>query len=191
MRILFVLFLGLFAAGAEAADLESIFESLKQSAVNYEPDGAVCEQVARLHFQKQFPAETFVISGGVEYDIGGDTLGELDVIVLQKNSHKVILVAEVKCWKNLKQALEKVKDQRQRFVWNLQKHPGQMKFTTYDGLNLQVNQFVGVKNFQSVAQQGGQSRGFDLELDLTLDELRELRMRLLKCQAWGDCARPE
>lgn len=191
MRELFFLIVVFFSFSSYAADIEPIFNALKQSAVNYEPDGAVCEQVARLKLQVDYPPADFLISGGVEYSTGDETLGELDVVVIEKSSNKVVMIAEVKCWKNLQQAMDKLKAQRDRFTWNLTKFPQQIHFTSYDGLQFQVDQFKGISNFRSISQLGGIRRGFDVELEFTLSELRELRMKLLKCQAWGDCARPE
>lgn len=191
MRELFFLIVVFFSFSSYAADIEPVFNALKQSAVNYEPDGAVCEQVARLKLQADYPPSDFLISGGVEYSTGDETLGELDVVVIEKSSNKVVMIAEVKCWKNLQQAMDKLKAQRDRFTWNLTKFPQQIHFTSYDGLQFQVDQFKGISNFRSISQLGGIRRGFDVELEFTLSELRELRMKLLKCQAWGDCARPE
>lgn len=191
MRLVTVAILVLFSFSALAADIEPVFQALQQSAVNYEPDGSVCEQVALLKLRESYPTEDFSIANGVEYSTGGDTLGELDLVVVEKKTNKVVLVGEVKCWRNLQQAMDKLKAQRDRFTWNLTKHTQQMQFTDYEGFNFKVEQFEGISNFRSISQLGGIRRGFDVELDFTLSELKELRSKLLKCQAWGHCARPE
>lgn len=179
----------LFSISSLAADIETYFEALRNSAVNYEPDGAVCEQVARLKFQEVYPEEQFELMIGVEYSTGGLTIGELDVLIVDRSTQKVVLVAEVKCWKNLKQALEKVQSQRRRFLFNLEKYPRNLRFETYSSQSLKVGQFSPETVFKSLAQAGAVEKGFDMELDLSLSELTGLRMKLLKCQAWGECAR--
>ncbi|WP_374079629.1 hypothetical protein [Bdellovibrio bacteriovorus] len=190
MRILSLSFvLIFFSVISFAADIEPVFEALKQSAVNYEPDGAICEQVARLGFLETYPEKDFLVTTGIEYSTGDLTLGELDVLVINRATQKVVLVAEVKCWKNFDQALDKAKSQRLRFTRNLSKYPRQMQFTTYSDLTLKAEQFDEATEYRSVSQLGGVERGFDAELEFTLSELKALRMKLLKCQAWGECAR--
>lgn len=181
----------LFSISAFAADTEAYFEALKQSGINYEPDGAICEQVAKLHYREEYPAGPFLITTGVEYSTGVLTLGELDIVVIDRATQKVVLVSEVKCWRNLQQALDKAKSQRLRFQWNLEKHSQQMQFDSYEGLPFNVAQFDSSTQYRSLSQAGGVKKGFDAELELTLSELKQLRMRLLKCQAWGECRRPE
>lgn len=183
-------FVAFFSVSGFAADITPYFEALKQSGVNYEPDGAVCEQVARVDLRKEFPEADYIITTGIEYDIGGDTLGELDVVVINRSSQKVVMVAEVKCWRNLYNAMDKLKAQRDRFLWNLRQFPHKMRFESHEGLNVSVNQFSDVTTFRSIAQIGAGRRGFDVELAFTLSELGELRMQLLKCQSWGECKRP-
>lgn len=191
MQFLVMFFVVLYSVVGQAGDIETAFNALKQSAVNYEPDGAVCEQVARLKLEEEFSPDKYFITGGIEYDTGAHTLGELDVVIVDRSSNKVVMVAEVKCWKDLYQAMDKLKAQRDRFTWNLNQFPHRLRFTSYDGVEYRVEQFAGLKNFRSISQAGGLKRGFDVELDFNLGELRDLRMKLLKCQAWGECARPQ
>lgn len=174
-----------FAGG----DIESYFEALRASGANFEPDGTVCEEIARLEVAKEF-GEAYEITTGVEYSLGKDTLGELDVVVFDKTNHKVVLIAEVKCWKNLQQAMDKLKAQRDRFTWNLTQHAAHIQFQADEGLKFEVEDFQGTFEFRSISQFGGLKKGFDQEIELTLSDVRELRSKLLKCQAWGECLRP-
>lgn len=191
MRSFLIIASVLFSISSFAADIEPYFEALKQTGVNYEPDGAICEQVAKLRYRDEYPDAQFLITTGVEYSTGDRTLGELDIVVIDRATQKVILVSEVKCWKNFQQALDKAKSQRLRFQWNLEKHPQQMRFDSYEGLTFSISQFDGSTQYRSLSQAGGINKGFDVELELTLSELKQLRMKLLKCQAWGECRRPE
>lgn len=174
-----------------AADIEPYFEALKNSGANFEPDGTVCEQVARVEIEKEFGA-SYDVTTGIEYSLGDDTLGELDVVVFEKGTHKVVLVAEVKCWRNLQQAMDKLKAQRDRFIWNLTQHADRIQFQPHDeALSFRVEDFQGDFKFRAISQFGGLKKGFDQEIQMTLKDAEHLRSRLLKCQAWGECLRPQ
>lgn len=191
MRLLVLIFVSVFSLSTFAADIEPYFQALKNSAVNYEPDGAICEQVAILQYSQSYPVSDFILAGGIEYSTGELTLGELDVVIIDRHTNKVVLVSEVKCWKNLEQAMDKVKSQRNRFTWNLAKFPRKMRFDTYSNLKLAADQFDQNTQYRSLSQLGGLRHGFDAELELDLSEVKQLRMKLLKCQQFGECARPE
>lgn len=175
-----------FAGG----DIEPYFEALRNSGANFEPDGTVCEEIARLEVTKEF-GDAYEVTTGVEYSLGKDTLGELDVVVFERSTHKVVLVAEVKCWKNLQQAMDKLKAQRDRFTWNLTKHAAHIQFQPDEGQNFRVEDFQGPFKFRAISQFGGLKHGFEQEIQLTLSEVKQLRSKLLKCQAWGECLRPQ
>lgn len=181
----------LFSSFVWAGDIQAAFDSIKDSGANLEPDGAVCEQLELVRLKATYPADKFIITGHVEYSLGKDTLGELDVIVLDRNTNKAVLLEEVKCWKDLSNAMVKATGQRDRFLWNLAKSPRAMVFTSYDGRTYSVDQFQGEIPFKFVAQAGAVSKGFDVELDLNLRELGQLRMMVLKCQQNGQCAKAE
>lgn len=180
----------LFSQLAFAGDIAAAFETLKNTAVNYEPDGAVCEELERVRLSAVYPEDKFIITGDVEYSTGGLTVGELDTIVIDRATNKVVLLGEVKCWKNPDGALLKAKSQMNRFFWNLEKNPTALQFTSYDGLNYSASQFALNIPFYTVGPQGTVARGFTYEFDLTLKETQKLRMMLLKCQQNGECPRP-
>jgi len=166
--------------------LAPVFEQLKQSAVSYENNGAICEQVTRLKLQERFPELGFRIETGIVYSDDRRTIGELDVVVFRKLDGQAILIAEVKCWKNLRSAIKKAHDQRARFQSVIQQgvpvdfHSAKDRFDS--------DQFSGSPEFIAVSQKGGESAGFDMGLDFTLNELMTLRSWLLKCQADRECA---
>ncbi|UOF02349.1 hypothetical protein [Bdellovibrio reynosensis] len=191
MRFLISLTVLFISFTASAADIEPYFEALKQSRVNYEPDGAICEMVGLLQYAQDYPSSDYILASGIEYSTGELTLGELDIVIIDRNTAKVVLVSEVKCWKNQKQALEKVKSQRQRFLYNLAKFPRKMNFETFSDLRLRPDQFDSKTLYKSLSDFGGVRHGFDEEMELTLSELKQLRMKLLKCQQFEDCAQPE
>src|SRR5690606_9004921 len=102
-----------------AGDTSALFEELRDLPISYEQKGQICEQVARLQLDDIYPPHAYDINIGIEYIVHNRTIGELDVVVTDKQTRDVILIAEVKCWKNLKGALNKAKDQRSRFIRTL------------------------------------------------------------------------
>ena len=191
IRFTLILSLCLLSAHAFAGDVQAAFEALKNTKVNYSPDGAVCEQLARLKVRETYPENAYDITGDIEYDLGALTIGELDVVVIEKSSQKVVLVEEVKCWKSFDGAKDKAVGQKTRFMWNLTKFPEKIRFTSYDGTKLTAANFSSSFPFIFVSQAGGVRHGFDQELDFTLQETEHLRMQLLKCQDLGPCPKPE
>lgn len=173
------------------AGLGDDFRELKDTGSNYEVVGTVCEEVAKLRFEEEFPSHKYEVTTGVEYGDGGRTLGELDVVVYDKNTQAVVRVAEVKCWRNLGGALQKARSQRQRFITNLRSNK-QIYFKSLHGSRqFRKSNFDGVKEFMAVAQKGARTAGFDRELPYELSELMKLRQMMIECQSKGQCARAE
>lgn len=188
MSQLFAAFTILFvvAFNATAKDIQPMFEKLKDSAENYEIVGTVCEQVARLEMYETYPESKYYITTGIEYGDNSRTIGELDVVVIDKATEKVEVSAEVKCWKNLNGARKKAMDQRNRFIRTLQSSKPIFMHNDKDG-EFEKAQFSNVKRFISIAQNGSVKAGFEVELSYTLDELMNLRRQLMDCQHRGQC----
>lgn len=172
----------------ENANLREIFEQIKDVPVSYDPDGIVCEQVARVELAKEYPPARFDIAVGIEYRLKENTLGELDIVIFDKTTHNVVLVAEVKCWKSYAGGLDKAMEQRGRFTWVLQNNPKTLKMLSHEGLQVKSEQFIANKNYQTISQLGGVHYGYDRELTFTLRELKRLRTMLLRCKVWEGCA---
>lgn len=166
--------------------IDSYFEELSYEKVDFEAVGMVCERVAVREVESIYPSANFRIVNGISYDDKKTTIGELDVVIFNKTTDKVEAVAEVKCWKSFKGALKKVKDQRVRFITNLNKN---IKIYDKDGNIYSKAQFNQVQKYFSISQAGGMNQGFDFELSLDFKELMDLRSRLLDCRAQGRCPR--
>lgn len=176
----------LLSVSAHAAPLNELFEKLRDSALNYEVVGVVCEQVARLELMKTYPESEYHIVNGIEYGDNTRTIGELDVIVFQKSTQKAVLVGEVKCWRDLKAALSKARNQRKRFQNSLSKNIELHDHETdYD-----KSQFSNVQKYVAIAPKGATATGFEMDMENSLGELMELRDMLLRCQDAGQCAAP-
>lgn len=178
----------LFVAVSAFAGLGEDFAQLKNTGTDYEVVGAVCEEVARLRFQEEFPAPRYGVVTGVEYGDGNRTIGELDVVVYEAHTQKVLRVAEVKCWKDPQGAIRKALDQRQRFVKTV-KSGRPIRFRSLNS-NIQFRREHFLSNPQqvAVAQNGTKHAGFDFELGYELRELMQLRKMMIDCQASRQCA---
>lgn len=187
MSGLLVLLVSNFAFAGWSED----FALLKNIPRNYTDAGSICEEIARLDFEREYPAPQYKVEVGIEYDAGGNTIGELDLVVFDLNLNKVISVGEVKCWRDVRGGLKKAREQRARFQNTLSKHRGKvrLKSTTTDE-KFPEDQFQNIQSFFAAAQKGSQKQGFDFELEYTLSELHQFRKEMLKCQADKICAQP-
>jgi hypothetical protein len=176
----------LLSLSANAAPLKDLFEQLRDSGLNYEVVGTVCEQVSRLELQKVYPQSDYEIVNGIEYGDVNRTIGELDVVVFKKSTKKAILVGEVKCWKNLQSAITKARDQRLRFQKSLSKDISLHDYQSdYD-----KSQFSNVQKYVAIAPKGAKAAGFEMDMENSLSELMKLREMLMSCQHQGECAAP-
>ena len=97
------------------------FEQLKDLPIDDVSDvGKVCERVAELQLEREFPLGSYLIIPNVVYEKEENKenrvrLGELDIVVVSKADSKVVLIAEVKCWQNRSKAARKAKKQLNRF----------------------------------------------------------------------------
>nr|BFD59009.1 hypothetical protein CKG001_11160 [Bdellovibrio sp. CKG001]BFD62388.1 hypothetical protein BdHM001_10690 [Bdellovibrio sp. HM001] len=188
-KILSSLFVLLFSTSA-LADLAASFDKIRNQARHYRDPGAVCEEVARAEFSEQYPAPQYEVIVGVAYNLKGRTVGELDMVLLDKNTQKVAMVGEVKCYSNLKNGLTKAKQQRKRFLTHLGSGQPLEFINTATGEKYAYEQFQYVTQFISVSQRGGKAVGFDYELEHNLDEMTQLRDQIIHCQKERLCPIP-
>jgi len=184
---LFILLSMILGNAARADSASEIFDQLKDSGEKYEIVGTICEQVARIDLEREYPAPRYVVETGISYGEGARTIGELDVIVFESGG-KAVLVAEVKCWKSLSGGLKKAKVQRARFRDTLK---GGSQFRLWDKSHPShaPAAFKELKTFVTIAQSGAKAAGYDRELAYSLDDLLAARTLLLSCQNSGECAK--
>lgn len=192
MKKFFASFAVLFFATSyvHAKDTSSLFDVLKQHPADYEIVGQVCEETARLQLYNEYPSSKYQIAVGIEYSVDKRTVGELDVVVVEKATKKIPLIAEVKCWKDVKGGLSKAMDQRSRFIRTLNSKNITIVFLAHEGGAYKSEQFKNAK-FVSIAQLGASQKGFDVDLEYTLEELMSVREQLLQCQNRGECKKPQ
>jgi hypothetical protein len=185
------------APWALAASVSSdvLFEQLKGSGVDYRDSGSICEQVAKLDYEREYPAPDFRVLTGIEYSDSLRTIGELDVVIFKnkdQSPEEVVRVAEVKCWRNLGSAHRKATAQRERFEDTLKSGtPIRFRLAKQHGISFDPVLFRSNFGYNFISQLGGEGAGFDRTLAYDLDTLTALRLRLLACQEAGECKKPE
>jgi hypothetical protein len=180
-----------FSLNVLAANWAEDFEALKSIPRSYQDSGAICEEVARLDVQKQFPAPQYEVIVGIAYGDGTRTIGELDVVVFDHNSNHVVRIGEVKCWKSLSGGLNKARDQRGRFLKNRRSNKQLYFKSTSNNQEFSQDAFEGVNDFITIGQLGSVAAGYDQELGYTLNEMHQHTGDMLRCQKAGLCAKPE
>lgn len=180
----------LLSATTAFADITQSFEKIRSHARHYRDPGAVCEEIARAEFSALYPAPQYEVIVGVAYNLNGRTVGELDMVLMDKNTQKVSIVGEVKCYTNLKNGLTKAKQQRKRFLTHLGSGTPLEFINTSTGEKYAYEQFQYVSSFISVSQKGGKAIGFDYELEHSLDEMSQLRDQIIHCQRANLCPLP-
>lgn len=185
--------LGLLIPVLSWANLETDFQAIKNNGRSLVDIGAICEEVAQLDLKRKYNADNYTVLTSIAYSDLDGTVGELDIIVFEKATNTAILVGEVKCWKDMEAGLRKALSQRARF----QRNVNSSKALTFSWLpnpaayRLTKQQFNKVRTFVTIAQRGSRSSGYDIELEHSLNDLMELRSRIMQCQAQGTCKKPD
>lgn len=179
------------AARYNSPGIGEMFNLLSDSGVDYVTEGTICEQVARVRLSQQYPAPQFEVHSSISYADHHKVIGELDVVVFEQSTGRAILVAEVKCCRDFGQARRKAADQRNRFIATMRSGVP-IDFFSIPNPNERYSyeQFRIAPQFISVSQRGGERAGFDMSLDYTLEEMKQLRDLLIRCQNQGRCRRP-
>ena len=188
LALLALLGLLILPTPARAVSFEQAFERLRKVHDDFVNTGTVCEHVARMELEERYPPSRYQIDIGVSYLAGDQVVGELDVLVLEKSSGRVPVIGEVKCWRDLRAGLDKAHEQRERFLQALEqgrKDPKlEVQFVRFTGSEsettpYEAKQFLPLPEHISVAQKGGRALGYDVELEMSLEQLMELRKKLL------------
>ena len=166
--------------------IDEYFDLLATEKTDFEPVGAVCERVAVREVEAMYPSVNYNIINSISYTQHDVTIGELDVVIIDKATEKVEAVAEVKCWKSYEGALKKARDQRKRFLTHLN---NKIVIKDKTGKVYSKDVFKNIQKYFSISQAGGVNQGFDFELSMNLKDLMTLRTRLLECKSQGRCPR--
>jgi hypothetical protein len=174
------------------AGLGEDYQSLKNLGRSLEMTGTICEQVTQLRYIEKYPEPQYRVLTGMAYsDKFNNVIGELDLIVFDNSTNTAILIGEVKCWSSPKSGIKKAQEQRKRFLDNVNSSKALVfKWLQDPKEKFTKTQFNKAKAFISISQRGGHSKGFNVELDYTLEELMKLRDDIMACQQSGECTQP-
>ena len=169
-------------------DLNEAFDRLKTIPEDYSSFGTICDRVGKLELEEFFPAYEYEILIGVEYRYNSRILGELDLVVFRRSDGEAIMITEVKCSSSFKRALEKAHGQLQRFVSAISSGKDIKIYLKKDRSRVfRIDQFDENPEILTMSQKYGTRAGFDLEIGLSLEQARDLRDRLVRCQFKKQC----
>jgi hypothetical protein len=167
---------------------EQLYNRMQYVDRDFTVFGTVCEEAARIMLEDEYPPSQYAIDTGISYSNTQRTIGELDVVVFDKQTQEAELVGEVKCWSNPRKALNKAQSQLNRFGTTMASDEEVIfKDAQRRKLPNGSNQFDEVKREVTIGQKGVANYGFDYELDLTLEQFSKLREKVLACQRAGQC----
>lgn len=175
------------------AGLNEDYEALKNSGRDFEPTGAICEEIARLRFAEKYPEPEFTAVTGIQYLDGktNQTIGELDLVVFDNATQVAKIIGEVKCYTSPKSGIKKAKDQKLRFHKNVHSSKAlTFKWLWDPSKKLTKMQFNKTNVFLFIGQDGTQKHGYNVELPYKLEELMQLRQDIMACQASNQCKPP-
>lgn len=110
---------GALGPAAPAADREALLEQtfleIRDLSFTWGDVGSVLEAIAFVEFRKRYPEPAYAVIPGVVYFNGeGRTLGELDLIVFDPESERVLEVYEVKLTASPRNAADRADRQLER-----------------------------------------------------------------------------
>lgn len=171
------------------ANYEDDFDAVQKRRPNLESKGTICEELAVLQLKKEYPHNE--VYSGIVYGDRHGAVGELDLVVLDRNGSKAIVIGEVKCWKDFREGLSKAKEQRKRFFKTMSSAaPVEFFYLKDRDLKFTKNDFDSVSEFISIGPKGAKSLGYDVELEYSLEELMSMRVEIMRCQHKGQCLSP-
>jgi hypothetical protein len=179
---IFLLFLSLSTATADSKSVNQFFDKFKTYNINTENTGHIGELVAEQDLLKLYPKERNEILIGIKYFQGSQTIGELDVTIIDRKTGMAIGVIEVKTNATPSHIYSKAQKQLERFVAMGQKNDIKIM---HNKMILDKKIFSG-KFFTEVmgpASTGQHNTNYDRHLSLNHQELKSLlqKLALHKC----------
>jgi len=195
LALLPLLLISMLHASHATADVESDYERLSRIPARYQTFGTICEYLTMLRLEEAYPADEYDIEVGIQYEVGGRVIGEIDVVVFREQDHEAVLVGQVKCSRNMGSANRHAREQNDRFFKTMARAENQHEevlFTSTSKPELEItdDQMDEVKSYITASQDGGKKHGFTMTIGHSLATVVDMRNKLLACQADGDCPRP-
>jgi len=157
------------------------YEMIKDLPYDYGQVGSIVEALAHSQLEVLYPAPHYEVIGDLDYQEGVRTVGELDLVVFDRESGRAVLVAEAKLTDNFKWARRSARKQIHRFQSYL--HEGKITrfiHTADPKRTVTTNQFTDVGRYVLIGPRNALAAGFDYEVDVTRTEADELQAKLLK-----------
>lgn len=164
---------------SRASRLDHFFDISKDLGFTYDDIDTVMRALAYATCQRTFPSEHYSILDSVQYDYGeGHTVGELDLIVWNRQQDVAERVYEVKLTGDPDEAYKRSMQQLGRFRRCIQYEKIKQFRRGPQVLRITQDQFRRVSEYGSIGNRGTASAGFSLEIDITPDEAAILLERL-------------
>ncbi len=165
---------------------QEIEQMLLKLPVDYSTKGIVAEEVARITVYQLFPIEEYEIRRGLQYfDSEGLTAGELDIVVFERSSGKVVMVGEVKSGSS-EAGIRKALQQKERFLEYMKKGLiAKITLQTNPDITFDLSRFAEFKDFRIIGVVGQQHEELlDMTLGLDRRQMNELSRRLKDFQRY-------
>ena len=167
------------------------YRELRHIPAQYQVIGTVCEQVAKLRLAALWDEDVYEIKIGIGYWTEHRQIGELDVVIFERETGEAVQVGEVKCRRNVSRARSHAEEQLERFRAHVEaNHTLFIRDMDDRDHTYNRSQFDEVSEYFTVSQDGGARAGFDMEIGLSIPDVYELQEMLVDCQDRGACARP-
>jgi len=163
--------------------LRAYFDQIKDLDFKFGNLGSVGEAIALITFQAQYANDPNIeCLSGLHYEgLDGNTAGELDLVILRRDTKQAIAVYEVKVSDNLTLNLSQSRSQLRRFEGHVKTQAiTRFHYPADDSRNFRTEQFEQVEKFGTIGSRGAAELGYDVELDISRAEAAQLQKALIR-----------
>lgn len=164
--------------------VEQYFSILKDIPVDLSADSAIEEELARLDLYKFYRPHLFIIDKNVQIEGEERTLGELDIVIRDRATGRVVLVAEVKRGIHPKPSSRNAASQLRKFEEALRDGTVKLILQKETGDSIAIEAFDLSWEKRIIGVRVKADEHYPYELDITSEELKDLKSRVRKHQAW-------
>ena len=164
--------------------IDEAFEKLKNKDIRLSNHGYVCEELAMIYIKKLYDPELYTVHNGIVYKGNSGVIGELDVVIINNETNKAIMIGEVKCKTRVFSAIQKAKKQLKRFTDNIGTKSIELYLYADKNQTFERENFLNKLEKRYISFKGTTKKGFSDELLLTLDSVKSL-LHKLKCYKSG------
>ena len=149
--------------------------------VDFNCVGTILEEFAKYKLQEKFSPDRYLVTRSVSYYGSERMLGELDTVIIDRTSKKVVLIGECKLTKNFTRAKQKAQKQLDRIRNTIKKKLlYKLEPSKVGGFQLTPSSFTGKIEYWIIGCRDATKHGFDYEVDLGRDEADIIQKYLLR-----------